>query len=534
LLIFGAAVLVALPVIGTLAFTYFRALERSRAEVDEVATTLAQQVAEVLLTAEAALADVAFDARQGCNEQLIREFRSKTIALFTIQGIGLISAEGDLGCTSFGLLEPPLRIEPGNPIQPESARLRFFPPAARPYASGILATAKLRLENGSQVVVAFTPDLFFGFLPADVLGNDAYIGVAMLGIELATRGVAATRASNFISVTRDAGVFDAKVTVKASRQWALASWRDHAAVTASLGGVAGIVLVIGAARFAGGRVSLASELRDGLDNQEFEIWYQPVIDLRRHGCAGAEALIRWRHPERDLISPDLFISLAEETGIIIPITRWLMEQVGKDMGKLLRADPALHIAINLSPAHMSNHEIVEDARATIERYGIRPSQILFELTERGLIDDPHCREVVEALSALGSEVAIDDFGTGYSSLAYIDKFRLDYLKIDKAFVSAIGSRSPSVRLTDVIIDMANSLGLQTIAEGVETHEQALYLRERGVRYAQGWYFSKPLSTDAFIAFVRDPDVVPSVAGLRDAERQATPRPVLRRSGDRPE
>jgi sensor c-di-GMP phosphodiesterase-like protein len=403
-----------------------------------------------------------------------------------------------------------LLIKPNPPIKPESAALQFFPPATGQYAPGVQLTAGLRLKNGSQVVVAFAPEVFFGFLPADVLGSDAFLGVEMAGVALASRGIMESPAPDFVSATREAGVFDVNVTAKAGREWALAHWRDNAAVTASLGGIAGMILVIGAARLAGGRVSLASELRDGLDNEEFEVWYQPVIDLQHQRCAGAEALIRWRHPERDLISPDLFISLAEETGIIIPITRWLMRRVGEDMGKLLRTDPTLHIAINLAPAHMSNHEIVEDARATMERYGIRSSQILFELTERGLIDDPNCREVVDALSTLGSEVAIDDFGTGYSSLAYIDKFRLDYLKIDKAFVSAIGSRSPSVRLTDVIIDMANSLGLRTIAEGVETREQALYLRERGVRYAQGWYFSKPLSTEDFVTFVGEPGAVQSI------------------------
>lgn len=195
--------------------------------------------------------------------------------------------------------------------------------------------------------------------------------------------------------------------------------------------------------------------------------------------------------------------MAEDSGIIIPMTRWLMQRVGEDLGPLLKANPGLHIAINLAPAHMSDHGIVEDARTTLGRYGIQPSQILFELTERSLIDDPACREVVKALGDLGTEVAIDDFGTGYSSLAYIDKFKLNYLKVDKAFVSVIGTQSPTVRLTDIIIGMATSLGLKTIAEGVETTEQAQYLRQRGVKYAQGWHFSKPLNIDDFLAFVRD-------------------------------
>jgi len=243
-------------------------------------------------------------------------------------------------------------------------------------------------------------------------------------------------------------------------------------------------------------------LKDALDNHEFEVFYQPVIDLQNDRCVGAEALLRWRHPERGLVPPDLFIALAEETGAIIPITRWIMDRVGEDMGRLLRDHTDFHIAINLAPAHFANLDVVADAKEVAEGCGIDPARLLFEVTERGLVDDAGCRQVIDALGDLGSEVAIDDFGTGYSSLAYVEKFHLDYLKIDKAFVSTIGTEAASAGLAAIIIEMAGQLGLRIIAEGVETGAQMTYLRDHGVSNAQGWYFSKPLPAAEFLDFAR--------------------------------
>lgn len=498
-----AAALVALPVAGTLVYDYVVTLERSRARVEATADMVAREAAEVLLVAEAALADVAYDARTGCTPDLVRELRNKVIAQPAIQGMGLVTPSGQLACTAFGMTDPPLDIAPATVIAPAGAIVRFAPPADLPYAPTRSFAALYPLKNGGRLAAAMAPATLFGFLQPDVLGDDGHIVVMVQGATLADFGARASTADSRLVATAPVGVYEAEVTATASRSWALAPWRENAAITGSLGAAAAVLVGIGAVHFARNRFSLGAELKEALANKEFEIWYQPVIDLRRGRCAGAEALIRWRHPERDLIPPDLFIAMAEDSGIIVPMTRWLMERVGEDMGPLLAADPSLHIAINLAPVHMSDQRIVEDARVALARHGVRPSQILFELTERGLIDDPGCREVVEALGGLGAEVALDDFGTGYSSLAYIDKFKLDYLKIDKAFVSAIGTASPSVRLTDIIIEMATSLNLKIIAEGVETAEQAAYLRARGVTYAQGWHFSKPLTTRDFLAFCRE-------------------------------
>lgn len=502
ILVVCTVVIAALPVAGSLYYTHEQALDASQKHLDDVAVRAAQRAWTVLLTVEAALADSVFPARNGCNEALIRHFRDRTFSLPTVQGLGYVTDDGRLACTSYGIVDPPrpVRLEPT--IQPDGSIVRFLPPAETAFAPGPTIIALHRLRDGSWLGAAFAPEsLTNGFEPAS-LGDHGYLRVVLAGVPMATIGEPHPSAPDFLDARADVGVYQAEVLVGAGRAWALAPWRRNALVTAGVGAAAGLALAFGAAHLGRKRLSLSAELSEGLENREFEVWYQPIIDLQQDRCRGAEALIRWRHPERDLVPPDLFIALAEESGVIIPMTRWLMREVGRQMGPLLATDPSLHIGVNLAPAHVASLDIVEDARRIASEFGIRPHQILFELTERGLIDQPECREVIEELSRLGTELAIDDFGTGYSSLAYIEKFKLDYLKIDKVFVAAIGHAAPLAKLTQVVIDMAKSLGLKTIAEGVETEAQARYLRDQGVNYAQGYVFSRPLVADDFRVFVR--------------------------------
>jgi len=499
----AAGFLALLPVAGSLGYTYRSAIDRAEAKVDDVSRQVAEHVYEVLWSTEGALADLAYFARSGCSPDLIREFRTKAAALYTMRGVEYVSGDGFVACTSFGQLEPPVEArEADEVIEPEGSLVDFTPPVETNYFPGTSIVARYRLRDGGRVEILFPPELLLSTLPSDALGDDGFVRVTMRGIELAALGVRPTSTKGTLSATADVGLFEAQVTATATRSWALSGWRRNLMLNGVVGGFAGLVLVAGVAHLAGRRSSITDELKDALDNHEFEVHYQPVIDLQSDHCVGAEALLRWRHPDRGLVPPDLFIALAEETGAIIPITRWIMDQVGEDMGPLLQAHADFHIAINLAPAHFTNLDVVADAKEVAEACGIDPARLLFEVTERGLVDDAGCRQVIEALGELGSEVAIDDFGTGYSSLAYVEKFHLDYLKIDKAFVSTIGTAAASAGLAAIIIEMAGQLGLRIIAEGVETEAQMTYLRDHGVTNAQGWYFSKPLPADEFVDFAR--------------------------------
>ena len=182
-----------------------------------------------------------------------------------------------------------------------------------------------------------------------------------------------------------------------------------------------------------------------------------------------------------------------------------MKKIRSEIGGLLQQDHSLHIAINLSPGHFESDRILHSSSAIFGNSGILPEQIIYEITERGLINDAdgQAKEVMKCLQSRKSGIALDDFGTGYSSLSYIGEFPLDFLKIDKCFVDTIGTEALTAGLVDSIIDMARRLDLRIIAEGVERRDQADYLKDRGVNFAQGWYYSRSMPAPAFIQFIRD-------------------------------
>jgi sensor c-di-GMP phosphodiesterase-like protein len=239
------------------------------------------------------------------------------------------------------------------------------------------------------------------------------------------------------------------------------------------------------------QMSLVAALRTGLRRRQFFLEYQPVIDLRSGACVGAEALLRWRDWTGELVPPEVFIPAAEASGIIGRLTERVLELVCADAGGFLAAHPGFHVAINLAPADLQSSALVAVLDKLTARSGALPSSLIIEITERGFLHLDSARDVIAALHARGVEVAIDDFGTGYSSLSYLESLDLDFLKIDRSFIESIGTGAPTSQVVSHIIEMAHNLGLRMIAEGVENHEQADFLRARGVAYAQGWLFGRP-------------------------------------------
>jgi sensor c-di-GMP phosphodiesterase-like protein len=232
-------------------------------------------------------------------------------------------------------------------------------------------------------------------------------------------------------------------------------------------------------------------LRAALRHGQLFLEYQPMIELRGGTCAGAEALLRWRDLDGELVPPELFIPVAEACGMIGRLTERVLDLVGADAGHFLASHPGFHVAINLSPADLRSTAIVGLLDRLLARTGAVPANLIVEITERGFLHLESAREVIAALHARGIEVAIDDFGTGYSSLSYLESLRLDFLKIDRSFIESIGTGAPTSQVVSHIIWMAHNLNLRMIAEGVENREQAAFLRLHGVDYAQGFLFGRP-------------------------------------------
>ncbi len=265
-----------------------------------------------------------------------------------------------------------------------------------------------------------------------------------------------------------------------------------ALILVPIGLVAGLIFGLAMYNFVRLQSSMPSMIKSGLRHNEFFMLYQPVIDLQTGKCKGAEALMRWRRPDGGMITPDIFIQVAEDVGLIEKLTARMLELVAKDATNLFKKYPDFHIAVNLSAPDLHSVQTVELLRNLMYQTKAGRTNLIVEATERGLMQADLVREIFKKIRRDGIGIAIDDFGTGYSSLSYLETFEIDYLKIDKSFVDKIGTDAPISHVVLHVIELAKELKLEIVAEGVETEFQAQFLRKLGIQYAQGWLYGKPM------------------------------------------
>jgi EAL domain-containing protein (putative c-di-GMP-specific phosphodiesterase class I) len=251
------------------------------------------------------------------------------------------------------------------------------------------------------------------------------------------------------------------------------------------------------------KLLLKSKLRRALEREEFVLRYQPKVELRSDKVTGAEALLRWRLPGHGEIAPAQFIPLAEESRLILDIGAWVLDQVCSDYAQWRRTvtDPG-RVAINLSLKELSQASFIPNCRSVFEKHGVSPACVELEITETTLMmDAEHTLPLLDELRAMGVHLSIDDFGTGYSSLSALQQFPIGTLKIDKSFVRNAASDPDDATIVRSIIEMGRSLGLQVLAEGIETEEQRRFLIDSGCQFGQGRLFGEPVSSDAFLDLV---------------------------------
>ncbi len=242
---------------------------------------------------------------------------------------------------------------------------------------------------------------------------------------------------------------------------------------------------------------MQSDLRNAVENEEFWLLYQPQFDTRDGRLDGFEALVRWNHPTHGLIRPDRFIALAEETGLIVPLGRWILNQALRQAAEWDRNAEGAHglcISINVSAIQLKSPSLLADVRDALERTGVAPQQVILEITESSLIDDSeNIIQVLHSLKQLGVRLAIDDFGTGYASLSYLRRMPVDILKVDRSFVATHDARGRE--LLEAIIDIGHTLLLVVVAEGVEQPDQLVTIRDFGCELVQGYLLSRPLPAE---------------------------------------
>jgi len=244
-------------------------------------------------------------------------------------------------------------------------------------------------------------------------------------------------------------------------------------------------------------LELEIDLRHAIERKEFVIYYQPIISLGNRSIIGFEALVRWNHPHRGLLLPMEFIPLAEETGLIIPLSLWIIREACRQMRiwqQRFPSDLPLTVSVNISPKHLANTNFIAHITDVLDETNLNPEQLALEITENAMIENTdYMVSLFSQLKDLGIKINIDDFGTGYSSLSYLQRFSINTVKIDQSFISGLSKNEKNVEIVQSIINMAHNMKLHVIAEGVEQSENLQTLENLKCEYAQGFFFSYPLS-----------------------------------------
>jgi EAL domain-containing protein (putative c-di-GMP-specific phosphodiesterase class I) len=249
-------------------------------------------------------------------------------------------------------------------------------------------------------------------------------------------------------------------------------------------------------------VQLEIELKRAVENQEWLVYFQPIVSLESGMAIGMEALVRWQHPERGLVPPLEFIPIAEETGLVTRIDEWVLRRACHHVASHCTAEGnGMLLAVNVSPRHLHSPMLVATVKAALEESGLPPERLEIELTETAVISDIEASSrILDELRALGVSVALDDFGTGYASLSHLHRLPIDRVKIDRSFVSRVEEDESAASIVSALVGLAQSLRLGTVAEGVETQAQLAFLQGLGCDDAQGYFLARPAPAELCAAF----------------------------------
>ena len=252
------------------------------------------------------------------------------------------------------------------------------------------------------------------------------------------------------------------------------------------------------------RIRLEQDLKLALQDEQFEVYYQPKINIHTRELTGAEALVRWRHPVNGFISPEAFVPVAEEAGLIIELGEWILRTACTQTRELQEMGYAgLNVAVNISAVQFTDGNLLPMVSKALEDSQLSPEHLELEITESAVMHDPE--EVIlslHELSRFGMRLAIDDFGTGYSSLAYLKRFPVHTLKIDRAFITDISSDNDDVAIVEAVLGLGKHFNMKVVAEGVEDEDQLTFLKSQGCDIAQGYFISKPLSAESYVQWVK--------------------------------
>jgi sensor c-di-GMP phosphodiesterase-like protein len=495
---------VVLPLLLAAYVGWLLTLTSVQQRLDGMAQVVAQHTDATVEEASSALRLIANSPIPPCSPEGLDQMRLLAMNTFSVKTVGYVE-EDIFACGSQGLMGAKAEPWVGHFVAADGvlASLQAVPwlGTAKPMlalqhsAFHVLVDAQQFLE----VVVDGRFGVAVGALDGQLL-NASNPAVGSLLTLVHTGPLSGMNEGFLYTVVRN-GNWLSVAAIPRSDLWAILL--ETQLLTLSIGLVIAGLLLRRVVRDTGRRLSPLAELESAVRHREFIVHYQPIIELRSGRCIGAEALVRWRKADGSMVRPDLFIPLAEESGLILPITDQVMEAVMRDLGPMLAADRSLHVALNLAANDVCSGRFLPILLGHMQAADVLPCQVWLEATERGFMHLESAKLTIAKARALGFRAAVDDFGTGYSSLQYLQQLPLDALKIDKAFVSSIGLDASMTPLIGHVIEMANTLKLELVAEGVETAQQLDYLRAHHVQFAQGWLFAKALPAEGFKRFCLD-------------------------------
>jgi sensor c-di-GMP phosphodiesterase-like protein len=486
---------------------------RGQEEIDTSAKRALALAESRVSHAIAALDQLAARGVSSCAQAHLEAMRLAVFHTTPVKEITLVSPDGQTICNDFGVSLGHRKLISSEPL---AGTRGYFLDVIKLANGGPMVRIRRQAASGPYELAALVPPALF--LPQVSTQGGPFSGYAHIatgaGTQVAEIGRPPKEAVGRMFAARlQSDRFGFQVDIVTPRAQPVTGEADlrWLGIFAS-GGVLLVVAAIVMLVPARSSSNPVADIERALAAGEFVPYYQPIVDILSGRLRGAEVLVRWKKPDGTLVLPGAFIPLAESTGLIHDLTRDLMKRVCAEAGEAIGSRPALKISFNFAGQLFSEDSIIKDVRKIFAGSPIDLSQVVLEVTERDQIENfTKARQVIAALQELGLRIAIDDVGTGHSGLSYMLKLGVDIIKIDKMFVDSIGTDRNSTTIVETLIDLANNMRMDVVAEGVETFEQVTYLRELGIRSAQGYVFAPPLPGSSFLRLIEAIDPLPAAA-----------------------
>jgi sensor c-di-GMP phosphodiesterase-like protein len=483
---------------------------RGREDVD-LSAQRAVRLADLRLGgALATLDDLAARGINDCSGSQVAALQRAAFFNPAVKEVAIVSGDGRMMCGSSGLI-PELRtiVMPARAGDADGVTIDVV------RVGGRRSMVRVLREEGATSLAALIPTSLFSTAGTQqAIGRNTYVRVATRdNMTIIEQGPPPTAGSDPFVATLRSELYGLTVVASLPRSALLPEANELKWQATMFGAIMLVSIFLLALLLRRRRDDPYSDFEQAIAANEFVPYYQPIVDIRTGRLRGAEVLLRWSKPDGSVLLPSAFIPFAESSGLIVPLTRVLMRRVRDEMGEAFGGRPELKLGFNLAAPHFADDRIVADVREIFTDGPIPLRQIMFEVTERQPLQNlAGARRIIAGLQELGCGVAIDDVGTGHGGLSYILKLGADVIKIDKLFIDAIGSEHHSTTILETLVDLARSMRMGVVAEGVENFEQVLKLRELGILAAQGYVFSPPLPGASFLQLLEALAPMPRIDG----------------------